>query len=280
MASRVLSMNQVEQGSPEWHAAREVLLTASSCAAALSIPFSKRQTPQAARAELMREKKRQAFRRMSGLPQVSRDSAAMKHGRDNEDVARKILEERLGESVHEVGLVIHPEHDWLGASLDGVTDSGRLVEIKCPSSRDIVPGEVPEHYMPQLQVGMEVTGLEEAVFVQYKPRASMWPEPDSPEVFETVIVPRDREWFARSLPLLESFHREMMEPLREEEIRELSKPPRACRKRARPLCGGWIPVALKGARPGPGEPQRVPQDANEDVTGPIREPSGAQAEGV
>ena len=32
--------------------------------------------------------------------------------------------------VHEVGIVEHPTHDFLGASPDGVCESGRLVEIK------------------------------------------------------------------------------------------------------------------------------------------------------
>lgn len=39
----------------------------------------------------------------------------------------------LGEVAWEVGLVVHPDLPWLGASPDGVTNTGRLIEIKCMS---------------------------------------------------------------------------------------------------------------------------------------------------
>ena len=30
------------------------------------------------------------------------------------------------------GLVVHPDHPWLGASPDGILDATKLIEIKCP----------------------------------------------------------------------------------------------------------------------------------------------------
>jgi len=187
------------QRTPEWYAIRNDLLTASDAAAAIGIrPYeSYKQDP---REELMKRK--------LGLVTSSFGSAAMQHGVDNEDLARRLYCERTGEEVAEYGLVIHPTHAWLGASPDGVTRSGKLVEIKCPVSREIVPGHVPEHYVPQIQVCMEVLDLEETVFIQYKPETMTWPKP---EIFDVTIVPRDRAWFATHLPLLETFHREMME---------------------------------------------------------------------
>jgi putative phage-type endonuclease len=94
---------------------------------------------------------------------------ATRHGEKYEDEARILYEERYGEVVHEIGLVAHPTEPWLGGSPDGVSESGKLVEIKCPPQRQIIPGEVPEHYMPQLQLCMEILDLEEADFIQYKP---------------------------------------------------------------------------------------------------------------
>lgn len=238
---RVMAMSQVEQGSAAWHAARESMLTASSCASALGIPYTEKKTPESVRSELLREKRKQAYLRQCGTPEVSKDSMQMKHGRDNEDAARRILEQKISEKVHELGLLVHSEYSWLGASLDGMTDSGKLVEIKCPWNRAIVPGEVPEHYLPQIQVGMEVTGAEEAIFVEYKPSVSRYPEPDSPEVFEITRVTRDREWFRRNLPKLKEFHREMVSPIGESDVMAFNKPPAARRRRARPLFGDWIP---------------------------------------
>lgn len=198
------------QRTPEWYAIRNDLLTASDAAAAIGIPpyESYRQDP---REELMKRK--------LGLIASSYGSSAMQHGVENEDIARRLYCEQSGEEVAEYGLVIHPIHSWLGASPDGVTRSGKLVEIKCPVSREIVPGHVPEHYVPQIQVCMEVLDLEETVFIQYKPESLTWPKP---EIFDVTIVPRDREWFAQYLPVLESFFREMME--RRNAIRENPAP--------------------------------------------------------
>jgi putative phage-type endonuclease len=196
---RLNGLKTYEQRTPEWYAIRNDLLTASDAAAALGIrPYeSYRQDP---REELMKRK--------LGLVASSFGSAAMQHGVDNEDVARRIYCERTGEDVREYGLVIHRDHPWLGASPDGVTRSGKLVEIKCPVSREVVPGYVPEHYVPQIQVCMEVLDLEETIFIQYKPEAMMWPKP---EIFDVTIVPRDRAWFAEKLPVLHAFFLEMME---------------------------------------------------------------------
>ena len=53
---------------------------------------------------------------------------------------------------------------------------------------------------------MEVFDLDDAVFIQYKPRCMTWPKP---EEFDITMVPRDRQWFADKLPVLQSFYDEM-----------------------------------------------------------------------
>lgn len=197
---RLNAVKTYEQRTPEWYAIRNDLLTASDAAAALGIrPYeSYKQDP---REELMK-------RKLGLVGSSSYGSSAMQHGVDNEDIARRLYCERTGEEVAEYGLVIHPDYPWLGASPDGVTRSGKLVEIKCPVSREVVPGHVPEHYIPQIQICMEVLDLEETVFIQYKPESMTWPKP---EIFDVTIVPRDRAWFAESLPILRSFWEDMME---------------------------------------------------------------------
>ena len=99
---------------------------------------------------------------------------------------------RHGEVVHELGLCPHPKYPFLGGSPDGVSESGKLVEIKCPMMRAI-DDSVPEHYMPQLQLCMDILDLEEADFIQYKPAETNWPKP---EEFIVTNVKRDRDWFA------------------------------------------------------------------------------------
>lgn len=67
-------------------------------------------------------------------------------------------------------LLRHPQYDWIGASPDGVSiggpeDEPYAVEVKCPVSREIT-AEVPDHYIPQVQLQLEVMDLEMCVFVQ------------------------------------------------------------------------------------------------------------------
>jgi len=132
---------------------------------------------------------------------------ATRHGELYEDEARILYEERHDEVVHEIGLCPHPKYTWLGGSPDGVSNSGKLVEIKCPPMRQIIPGEVPEHYMPQLQLCMEILDLEEADFIQYKPALTNWPKP---EEFDVVNVKRDRGWFEKYLPVMEEFWQKVL----------------------------------------------------------------------
>jgi putative phage-type endonuclease len=68
--------------------------------------------------------------------------------------------------VHEFGLIPHPTLDWLGASPDGITSQGRMLEIKCPFSR--IPKELKEgisipkmQYWVQMQIQMECCGFDE-----------------------------------------------------------------------------------------------------------------------
>jgi len=196
--SRLLIRPSYAQRTPEWHAIRESLITASDAAAALEIPpypkFNK-----CPREELMKKK-------LGLVP--STFSSIMNHGVVHEDEARQKYMDMTGEIVHEFGLLIHQEYPWLGASPDGVTESGKLVEIKCPVKRAVEPGHVPDHYMPQLQVCMEVCDLESCIFIQYKPDSLTWPQPG---IFDIVEVPRDRAWFQDNKARLEAFWVEMME---------------------------------------------------------------------
>tara|TARA_B100000073_G_scaffold340105_1_gene339453 strand:- start:54 stop:767 length:714 start_codon:yes stop_codon:yes gene_type:complete len=209
------------QKSEEWLALRGKMLTASDAATAIGKnPY---QTPD----DLLLKK--------CGVGEKFTGNAATKHGELYEDEARILYEQRHGEVVHEIGLVPHPVHTWLGGSPDGVSESGKLVEIKCPPQRKIIPGEVPEHYMPQLQLCMEILDLEEADFIQYKPATTNWP---LPEEFDVVNVKRDRGWFDRYLPIMRVFWDRVL--YFREHVDELPQP-KPVKKRARkekppPVC--------------------------------------------
>ena len=181
------------QKSQEWLDLRGNMLTASDCATAISLNHY--ETP----FDLLLKK--------CGKGPVFTGNEATRHGEKYEDEARILYEQRHNEVVHEIGLCPHPKYTWLGGSPDGVSESGKLVEIKCTMSRDIGNGDVPVHYMPQLQMCMEILDLEEADFIQYKPAETNWPRP---EEFTVVNVKRDREWWEKYFPVMEEFWQKVL----------------------------------------------------------------------
>ena len=78
-----------------------------------------------------------------------------------------IYQKRRGVIVKEFGLVPHPTIPFIGASPDGITTDGVMLEIKCPPKRKFTK-EVPEHYWMQMQGQLECCDLEECDFLQVK----------------------------------------------------------------------------------------------------------------
>jgi putative phage-type endonuclease len=125
-------------------------------------------------------------------------NAATAHGTLLEPLVRDMYDQRYNRKSHEIGLVQHRDYPWLGASPDGVTEDGLLIEIKCPLTRKIEP-KVPKHYWPQVQLQLEITDLDECDFIQYRPGT-----PTKAEEFVVVRIQRDREWFAKNLPKMKA----------------------------------------------------------------------------
>ena len=182
---KLIERDYAAQKSDEWLRLRGNMLTASDAAVATG------NNPYSSEKEFILSKC--GHRSFFG-------NEATKHGEKYEDEARDKWCAMTGEVCHEIGLFPHPKYDWLGGSPDGITESGKLVEIKCPLKRKITP-EVPVYYMPQLQLLMDILDLDEAVFIQYKPYDLTWP---APEEFAVTHVPRDPEWMNVNLPKMEA----------------------------------------------------------------------------
>jgi hypothetical protein len=77
-------------------------------------------------------------------------------GQEMEPYIASQIERVFDDEVLEVGLLVHPQLPWLGASPDGVLKkTGQLVEIKAPYKRQIggkYAGVVPKTYYAQMQV--------------------------------------------------------------------------------------------------------------------------------
>lgn len=194
--TELLGRKQWAQRTPEWYEIRKTLLTASDVASALDVkPFASYSG--SPRRDLLAKK-------LENRPFGNIFTA---HGQKYEDEACDLMASCLGEKVLPFGLLVHPEHPWLAASPDGITHTGKCVEIKCPLRRTIVPGKIPSHYFPQVQVQMQVCGLDATLFVQYKPGALM---PDGKPFLDVTVVERDDAWFRDALPKLKAFHDEFM----------------------------------------------------------------------
>lgn len=185
-----------DQRSEAWLQLREGMLTASDVATALGVNCY--ETPE-----------KLLIKKVLKLKWAG--NAATQHGTLLEPIARDMYDARYNKKSHEIGLVQHPVHKWLGGSPDGVTEDGMLIEIKCPLSRKI-ESKVPVHYMPQIQLLLEILDLEECDFIQYRPAGTLIKgKPTPEEEFNVVRVKRSREWFEESLPVLEAFWKRVQE---------------------------------------------------------------------
>ena len=68
----------------------------------------------------------------------------------------------------EFGCIPHPKYSFLGASPDGITPNGVMLEIKVPYSREFQKDDIPPHYYDQMQGQLEVCNLDECDFLQCK----------------------------------------------------------------------------------------------------------------
>lgn len=183
-ARELLAAEYAEQRSQEWLDQRDKMITASDVASAIG--ENHYETPD-------------AFIKKKVLRTKWAGNAATAHGTLLEPLVRDLYDQRTGRKSHEIGLVQHRTYEWLGASPDGVTEDGLLIEIKCPLTRKI-EAKVPKHYLPQVQLQLEITDLEECDFIQYRPARIE----GSPEEFVVVRIKRDREWFSKNLPAMKA----------------------------------------------------------------------------
>lgn len=96
---------------------------------------------------------------------VFRDSVFTLWGKKYEEVAIRMYRQLYNTAVIEFGLLPHPRLKYIGASPDGITPDGVMLEIKCPYSRKI-NGIVPLHYWTQIQIQLEVADLERCDFLE------------------------------------------------------------------------------------------------------------------
>lgn len=154
------NLPQPEQRSNEWYEYRNNMLTASDLyngiakhgKTRLSVIYGK-----------------------CGVKRNISGGASCLHGVRYEDVAIAIYEKRNKCKVVDYGCIQHPELNIFGASPDGIVSNsnkqlvGRMLEIKCPYSREIT-GKPKIEYFTQIQGQLEVCDLEYCDFLECKIR--------------------------------------------------------------------------------------------------------------
>ena len=156
--------DQTEQRTPAWYAQMGNILSASELG---SLFGSVR-----ARAQLVLAKVNFVPRPQQALAVFSSSMSAFDWGIRFEPVVKQVYEHLYGATIQELGRLIGTIDPRVSASPDGLitaaTDParvGRLIEIKCPVTRQ-PDGKVPKDYYAQMQMQLHVTGLHECDFVE------------------------------------------------------------------------------------------------------------------
>lgn len=171
------------QGSAEWLTHRKNFVGASDAAIILGI------SPWVTPYQLWEDK--------LGMAPPKEENFYMRRGSDMEPLARAAFEEEHGIDVFPQ-IVYHKEHDFLMASLDGLSlDKKTAVEIKCPgpkSHKQALDGIVPPHYMPQLQHQLACIGLPMLYYYSFDGEKGV-----------TIEVQRDDEYIEQMIEEEEKF---------------------------------------------------------------------------
>jgi putative phage-type endonuclease len=154
--AELLKIPKLEQKSEEWYEARANMITASDFAQALG------EGKFGTQKQLIEKK---CTPREANEGNASRTNPFFKWGNTFEPVAIAIYSALQNKTVFEFGLIKHPQIPFFGASPDGITHDGIMVEIKCPYRRKL-DGEVPRQYYYQIQGQLDVCDLDECDYFE------------------------------------------------------------------------------------------------------------------
>jgi putative phage-type endonuclease len=162
--TELLQRKQTEQRTPEWYRQMSEMISASEVGQLFAAPRQ--------RGKLVVSKALPYVPRRQSLATYSDQMSPFDWGIRFEPVVKQIYEEKYGATIKELGRMAHPTHPTCTASPDGLVYEsahgarrGRLIEIKCPVSREI-NGTIPKDYYTQMQMQLHVTGLKQCDYVE------------------------------------------------------------------------------------------------------------------
>ncbi len=160
----LLNRKQIEQRTPEWYKQMSNIISASELG---NLFASTRQ-----RAKMVMSKTIPYQPRNQPLAVLSDRMSAFDWGIRFEPVVKQIYIYKYKVDIKELGRLHHQTDERCTASPDGLIYScpenkrtGRLVEIKCPVTREI-NGLIPKDYYTQMQMQLHVTGLKKCDYIE------------------------------------------------------------------------------------------------------------------
>jgi hypothetical protein len=173
--------NELEQGSPEWLAARCGIPTASVVGQLITPKTVKPAANDTSRALAMTL----TAERITGYVEPVQPNRDMDRGTLSEPFARDKYAGHYA-PVTEIGFMVRD--DWgfrIGYSPDGLVGDDGLIEIKSPRQKKhlatILADEVPLEYMAQCQTGLLVSGREWLDFISYNGGMPLWVKRVTPD---------------------------------------------------------------------------------------------------
>jgi hypothetical protein len=164
----LVALPQTGQRTAAWYSQSKEVLTASEFSQILGTPRA---------LETLALQKVASTGVLKGPPRLAcatSELGPMDWGVRFEPVVKQILHTMWGADIVDVGRLYHPTDAYLAASPDGLiraatdeTKIGRLLEIKCPIKRELT-GKIPFEYWCQMQLQMEVTGIDECEYLEVK----------------------------------------------------------------------------------------------------------------
>lgn len=185
------------QKTDEWLEARKQCITASDVSAVLGLNKYK--------------SKRQVMLNKC-VGSTFTGNVATRHGERYEDEAIRHFEKVSGLKVipWDFGLHRHKVHSYVAGSPDGITECGKVIEIKCPYYRTLVRGYMPSYYECQCQVNAHIFGPTdpnvptEIYYFEYWPR-----EHFKDPTHNLVVLKRDPLFFTKYGKTLSTFVKDM-----------------------------------------------------------------------
>ncbi len=140
----------IKQRTDEWYNLRQNILTASDLYDAIYHPQT-----------LIKKKIKNVSFNSYAIP-------ALKWGCMFEKVAIDIYAHLNDTKINEFGLLVNDKIEKFGASPDGISEEGIMIEIKCPYTREIKDNVIPDKYYYQMQGQMAVCELDLCDYIECK----------------------------------------------------------------------------------------------------------------